>query len=376
WGKAKSLTGALSREPLAPPATTVRLMTRDYASPEQVRGLPITTASDIYSLGVLLYRLLTGHPPYQFKSSLPGEIERVICERPPERPSAIVTRPEILNASDGQTVNITPESVSDARECQPARLKRALSGDLDNIILMAMRKEPQRRYATVGEFSEDIRLHLEGSPIIARPNVFRYRAAKFVKRNRVAVSAASVILLSLIAGIVATLWQARLAQRERARAEEIKSFLAETLNNSNPLSGISGSSGRETTVSEVLDEAARRIENGEFSRQPETRAELEYIIGQSYYGQGKYQSARAHLEQYVGLMGQLYRENDAKGLVASASVAGLSFQKGELTEAEGIYRQVLPAMRDEQKTGKIRADDLALALNNCAYLRRTQGDSR
>jgi serine/threonine protein kinase len=376
FGIAKFLNPELSPQTIAPTAMIMRVMTRDYASPEQVRGLPITTASDVYSLGVLLYKLLTGHHPYQFKTLAPGEVERVICERAPERPSAIVTRTETFSAPEGETVNITPESVSSAREAQPVRLKRALSGDLDNIVLMAMRKEPQRRYTSVAEFSEDIRRHLDGLPVNARPNVFSYRAAKFVRRNRIAVAAASFILLSLIVGIIATLWQAGQTRRERAKAEEIKSFLVGMLNRSNPLANQTTGGGRETTVSEVLDDAARRLDGGEFSSQPEIKAELEQIIAYSYYGQGKYHVGGKHLQEYIKLLRQLYGEHDPRALVASAVSANLLFAKGELTEAEDIFRQTLPPMREEQRRGRIKAEDLVMALNNFAYLRRTQGDSK
>src|SRR5262249_23150728 len=140
FGIAKFLNPELSGQTLRPTTTAMRLMTREYASPEQVRGQPISTVSDVYSLGVLLYKLLTGHHPYQFKTPQPQEIERVICESVPERPSAIVTRRETINAADGAETSITPESVSRTREGQPKKLKQALSGDLDNVILMAMRK--------------------------------------------------------------------------------------------------------------------------------------------------------------------------------------------------------------------------------------------
>src|SRR5262249_48581618 len=156
FGIAKLLNPNLSSQTLALTAMMMPMMTRDYASPEQVRGEPITTASDIYSLGVLLYKLLTGHHPYRFTTPLPQEVERVICESAPERPSVIITRAEEVDVADGETVTITPESVSSTRDGQPEKLRRILSGDLDNIILMAIRKEPQRRYASVEQFSEDI----------------------------------------------------------------------------------------------------------------------------------------------------------------------------------------------------------------------------
>ncbi len=195
FGIAKLLEGPDSAG-TAPTLTALRAMTPEYASPEQVRGLAVTTATDVYSLGVLLCELLTGHRPYRFPSRDPAEMARVITTIEPERPSDMA-----------------------AREPEATRVpRRQLEGDLDNIVLMALRKEPERRYASVDQLSEDVRLHLEGRPVIARPDTFRYRASKFVRRNRGSVAAAIAILLSLVGGLVATAWQAREARRERALA--------------------------------------------------------------------------------------------------------------------------------------------------------------
>jgi tetratricopeptide (TPR) repeat protein/tRNA A-37 threonylcarbamoyl transferase component Bud32 len=167
-------------------ATALPFMTPDYASPEQVRGEAVTTATDIYSLGVVLYELLTGRRPYRLKTGVPHEIAQAICDEEPQRPSTEQKR---------------------------------LHSDLDNIVLMAMRKEPQRRYATAEQFAEDIRRHLDGLPVRARADTFGYRAGKFVRRHKLGVAAAALITLTLLIGVVATLWQARVARAERARAE-------------------------------------------------------------------------------------------------------------------------------------------------------------
>src|SRR6476660_8236057 len=134
-----------------------RLMTPEYASPEQVRGEHVTTISDVYSLGVLLYELLSGHSPYQFKTLLPQDIARVIGDSEPEKPSTVINRVEEVTTGSGKGRKLTPESVSKTREGRPEKLRRKLAGDLDNIVLMAMRKEPHRRYSSVGQFSEDLR---------------------------------------------------------------------------------------------------------------------------------------------------------------------------------------------------------------------------
>jgi non-specific serine/threonine protein kinase/serine/threonine-protein kinase len=174
------------------------LMTPEYASPEQVQGGVVTTATDVYSLGVLLYELLTGRRPYELTSRTPADIARVICDSVPERPSTAQHR----------------------RPIDSHRLRRRLAGDLDNIVLKALNKEPQRRYASVDQFSEDIRRHLSGLPVLARRDTIGYRVGKFVRRNRAGVAAAAVVLLALVTGIIATAWQARIARRERARAEQ------------------------------------------------------------------------------------------------------------------------------------------------------------
>ena len=166
--------------------TALRLLTPDYASPEQVRGEPVTTATDIYSLGVVLYELLTGRRPYRVTGRSPEAIARAVCEEEPARPSAAAS---------------------------------ALRGDLDNVVLMALRKEPDRRYASVEQFAEDIRRHLDGRPVAARKDTLRYRAGKFVTRHKAAVAATAAAVLLLAGATVAALQQAREARRERAAAE-------------------------------------------------------------------------------------------------------------------------------------------------------------
>jgi tetratricopeptide (TPR) repeat protein/tRNA A-37 threonylcarbamoyl transferase component Bud32 len=172
-----------------------RMLTPDYASPEQVKGLPISTASDTYSLGAVLYELLTGKGPHQFRSDSFADMEIAIYETEPEKPSDAAARNENLSAA--------------ARK----QLARQLAGDLDNIVLTALRKEPQRRYASAAEFSDDLRRHMEALPILAQEDRWTYRAGKFVRRNRLAVGAALLVAASLIGGIVTTAFQARRAER-------------------------------------------------------------------------------------------------------------------------------------------------------------------
>jgi serine/threonine protein kinase len=203
----------------APTMTMVRLLTPEYASPEQLRGETITTASDVYSLGVVLFELLTGHRPYRLSSGQPEEVARLMAETEPEKPSAAIARVEETTESAGNPLKRTAETVSNTREGNPEKLRRRLSGDLDNIVLMALRKEPQRRYASAEQLSEDVRRHLEGLPVLARRDTVAYRTGKFVKRHATAVAAAALVMLSLAVGLAVAIREGSIARTERTRAE-------------------------------------------------------------------------------------------------------------------------------------------------------------
>jgi len=182
--------------------TSLRPFTPEYASPEQVRGAPVSTASDVYALGVVLYQLLTGLSPYRVERRTPGALADAIANQDPEPASAAVVRPGAAAAGG-----------------LDARTRSHLRGDLDAIVLRALRKEPERRYASVEQFADDIRRHLEGLPVAARRGSWRYRCGKFLRRNRVAAAAASLVMASLLGGIVVSAREARIAQANRRRAD-------------------------------------------------------------------------------------------------------------------------------------------------------------
>ena len=386
FGIAKVLTADYAAGGSDHTGTELRVLTPDYASPEQVRGETLATTSDIYSLGVVLYELLTGRRPYRVTTPSPQEMARVVCEQMPTKPSESI-------AEFGSRIVDLKSKPNDKSKNDPRsviRNPKILRGDLDNIVLKALRKEPPRRYESASQFSDDIQKYLDGLPVSARKDTFKYRSSKFVQRNRLGVAAAAIILLSLVGGIVATAWQARvaarqaraaalqaqMAQQEKAKAQSIIVLLEQMLNNANPSRSSASKHGKETTMAEMLDEASARLKSTEFANQPELKAELERIVGRAYYGQGLYSLAREHAQEYVLLEKGLYGENDPRTLEASTSWAMLLWERGEMTEAERLFRQALPPMRIGQKNGSITAETLLGSLNAFACLRRNQGDSR
>ena len=268
------------------PATMLeqRVMTPEYASPEHLRGEPVTTASDVYSLGVVLYRLLTGQLPHRLKEQSAEDMARTVGQTEPQRPSAVT------DATSG----------------------RRLRGDLDNIVLMALRKEPERRYPSVEQFSDDIRRHLEARPVLARRDTLAYRAGKFVRRNTAASVAAALVVLSLVGGIVMTTWQAERAREqeaiaiaEKARAErrfnEVRQLARSVLfDYHDAIENMSGATAiRERLVKDglaYLDSLA-----GEASGDPELQRELAAAYDRVGDVRGEMYSA-ANLGDFAGAM--------------------------------------------------------------------------
>jgi serine/threonine protein kinase/WD40 repeat protein len=206
----------------APLTRGIAAMTPAYASPEQVRGDPATTASDVYSLGVVLYELLAGRRPYDIKSHSVAEMERIIFEQEPGPPSRRVAA-ETAVARGG-----------------PKGLRKSLAGELDHIVLMAMRKEPARRYASAEHLGDDLRRYLEGRPVRARPDTLAYRMNKFVRRHRTSVAIAALVMISLIGGVVSTKRQANIAEglRQVSLARQLAAQAERVLDSGNPVRGM------------------------------------------------------------------------------------------------------------------------------------------
>jgi serine/threonine-protein kinase len=360
FGIAKLLNPELAPYAMAPTATQLRLMTPDYASPEQIRGKSITTASDIYSLGVLLYRQLTGHAPYRLDDSSPQEIEHLVCDTEPERPSTAIHQTEEIITANG-VARITPESVGQARNEQPDSLRRRLRGDLDNIVLMAMRKEPERRYQSAAQLSDDIRRYMDGLPVGARKDTFGYRASKFIGRNRIGVAAAALLFIAILGGLTASIWQGRVAARERdqarqeqAKADQLNKFLQSILSAAAP-----EEKGKDAKVIEVLNDAAQRVDT-EFSNQPELRAQALLTIGQTYSQLGLTGQAEKALREAVKLNSQLYGEENKATVMSMLLLAGTLTDKAAFGEAETLLTK---AIATERKLSPSGTKELAFGLS-------------
>ncbi len=322
-------------------------MTPGYASPEQLRGDPITTSTDVYSLGVILYELLTGQRPFGHDYRRADELARAIGNQEPVRPSTVVSR---RTGETGALVCGEP----------PARLRRHLEGDLDNIVVMALRRDPARRYASVAQFAEDIRRHGEGLPVLARQDTLGYRAGKFVQRNRTTVAAAALVLLALIGGLVATSWQARVAKQERDRArlaqaqaeqaqrraetarqqaDRVNAFLQKLLGSAEP-----GKLGKDVKVADVLDAAGKNIDT-ELASEPEILAQVHSTLGTAYEGLKILAPAEQHSRAALAILRRLHGDDDPATLRQAYLLAAVLTQRLNLAASEPLLRQVIAWQR-------------------------------
>ena len=345
--------------------TFAAAMTPEYASPEQVRGETMTTASDVYSLGVILYELLTGQRPYRIKGRNPAEIARAITEQEPARPSTAIARSSGSSKSQGPNPKI-------------------LRGDLDNIVLNAMRKESRRRYASVEQFSEDIRRYLGDRPITARKDTFSYRTVKFIKRNKVAVTTATLVVLAIVTGLIVALWQAEnarqqrdLAHHERLKAERINTFLQRMLSFSNQsvTSVWPVAQKKDVTVNEMLDRVTPQVE-AELTDQPDVRAQVLRTIGSAYASQGRYDMAEKNLRTALNDEIQLYGENNPEVADTMSELGVLSYRQVRYEEANSLLEKAIAAYKTQRQANlaSFNPAKLALALDYLAATKLYQVD--
>jgi serine/threonine protein kinase len=293
--------------------TSQRLMTPEFASPEQACGLPVTTATDIYSLGVLLYMLLTGEHPFRFATRTPEEIVRVVSETEPRKPSAV----------------------------------RPVSRDLDNIVLKAIHKDPARRYVSAEQLSEDIRRYLAGMPILARKDTLAYRASKFIRRHTTSSVLAALVVLSLVVGMAATLWQSRRLAIQQQITGAVNDFLLNDVlsqASSNKQARPDVKPNPDLKVRTALDRAAAYIQ-GKFVAQPLVEASIRQTIGAAYEDLGLYREAQSHIERAVELRRRELGPQDPVTLASMDSLAELLENQDQYKEAEAIRTKVVALRR-------------------------------
>jgi serine/threonine protein kinase/Tfp pilus assembly protein PilF len=379
FGVAKLLNPNLTQVTMPVTRLALPVMTPEYASPEQVRGETLTTASDVYALGVVLNELLTGHRPYRLAMGSAQEIPQVICEQDPERPSTKVMCTESVTLPDGSTQEITPAKVGAARNTSAERLRRRLRGDLDNIVLMALRKEANRRYTSAEQLGVEIERYLQGQPVIAHRDTRRYRLKKFVRRHQVETVAAVLVLLSLLGGLGGALMQAEQTRRERDRAEralvqtkqtleqseEVTNFLITLFQANDPLEA----RGDSVTARELLERGVAQAEM--LAEQPLIQAQMLDVMGRVYRNLGHYAQAQPLLERALALRRGHLGASHVDVAQSLIHLATLRLDRGEHEAAEALYQEALAIQR--QLLGEAHAD-VARSLNLLATVLRHKGN--
>jgi tetratricopeptide (TPR) repeat protein len=354
FGIAKLLEQGRTSPPLEATRTTALVMTPAFASPEQVRGDPVTTATDVYALGLLLYELFTGRRAQPVDDLSPAELERRICVDDPEQASAAALAGEDAVARADRRGGVSPQ-----------RLGRLLRGDLDTILSKAMQKEPGRRYATPGELEDDVARHLQGLPVRARPDTLAYRTSRFARRHKFGVAAAVSALALLIAFAAAMAMQAARISREAQAKSRVTEFLTDLFKVSDPAQAL----GRTITARELLDKGAMKIRDS-LGDQPEIQAELQATMASVYFNLGlaaeAEQQAKLALETRRRVLG--YEHPDT--LMSMHSLANAYSRQGRRAEAESLHRKTLELRR--RALGPEHPDTLA-SMNNLGIAIRLQG---
>jgi serine/threonine-protein kinase len=347
FGIAKFLDDSNGLNGLGSTRSTARLMTPEYASPEQLKGEPITTATDVYGLGVLLYELLAGRHPFADHRWNPLEMARQICEVDPCAPSAA-----LVDALDAMSQD-----------------RRKLHDDLDQIVLMAIRKEPERRYSSPAQLAADVAAYLNGYPVIARHKSRTYRARKFVRRHKVGVLTATLLILTLSSFSVGMgvlkqrAYDERLtAEQDRVMAEHAAAFLAEMFRAATP----EEARGRTITARELLDRGASRVDK-ELGGAPKIRASLLYSIADAYSRLGLYDQAQGLARRSYKLR-SLLAPRDAATVESLSLLANVIRLKGQYKEAEPLFREMLQIRTAAFGQDQVRIADTLNSLGECLYL--------
>ncbi len=367
FGIAKLLNPELAAENLDLTGVTLQPMTPGYASPEQLAGAPVTTASDIYSLGVLLTLMLTGRRPYRLDSQ-PADFERLVRETQADSPSATLARPPSEQLGEPSV-----EEIAELRRSQPSALLRSLRGDIDAIAETALRQEPQRRYPSVDRLSEDLRRFLDGRPVSVRGNDFTYRAGRFLRRHRWPIASAALAALVLIASLIALVVQSQrlaserdISNRQRLRAERVSSFLIDLFQVTDP----SQAQGTTVTARELLDRGAMGLSE-DLHDEPAVQATLLQTVGQVYQQLGLYDSAEPLLERSLSLRRQSLGAEHETVADSLNRLAILQVSRGYYDRAVPLFRETLEL---RQRRFGPEHELIAASLNNLALAYHDLGE--
>jgi tetratricopeptide (TPR) repeat protein/predicted Ser/Thr protein kinase len=351
FGIAKLLDAGEAAAAVALTRMNDRLLTPEYASPEQILGRPVTTASDVYALGVVLYELLTGLRPYTVPASASQlELERSICITDPLRPSAAVKRARESGPLEGQSEIL---AVAAARKLTPDKLQKRLVGDIDAIVMRALRKEPQHRYNSIEQLASDIRRFLTREPVQARQGNWLYYSQRFIRRHAFGVASGAAFIVFIIAFAIAMSVQTQrvAAERDRAeqegeRAETVSDFMLEIFDASQPQTSL----GREVPARAILDAAGRRI-RADLTQQPEVRARLLEAIGRAYRRLELPQIAVPYFEDALRLRQELPDPDGTKTASVLIDLAISLRSVDDLARADKVLKQAL-AISQEHRTEK------------------------
>ncbi|HEX3875830.1 MAG TPA: serine/threonine-protein kinase [Bryobacteraceae bacterium] len=325
--------------PLTRPAE--RLMTPEYASPEQVRGEPVTTATDVYALGVLLYELLSGQRPFRAADLTPTALERMICETTPERPSVTA-----VASAEPRGENI--------------------GADLDNIVLKALHKDPARRYVSAGELSEDLRRYQQGFPVLARADSWCYRTSRFVSRHRFGTAAAMIFAVTVTALTAGLALETRRERLEAATAGRISDFMVSLFQDFSP----EANRGRTAGLRDILERGAERIPT-ELSAQPLVEARLYKILGTTYQQFGEFSRAESLLNHALTIYSRTFSPRSREAAECLLSLAAIASDRGNFTRSGELYQKALATFTALDGT---KSEKAAQAIEGLGEVRRMLGD--
>lgn len=320
--------------------TTGMAMTPTYASPEQLRGEPLTTASDVYSLGVVLFELLSGARPYELAGLSPAESERLVCETTPPTLRRALTRGDL---------------VPQEREART----RAIRGDLERLVAQALHKDPQLRYGSAQALADDIGRFLAGLPVLAHPDSLAYRAGKFLRRHRVGSAAAAVALVLLLTAASIAAWQWREAARAAQDTAQVNAFLLDIMRVSNPYA-----SGSEITLAQALDEASALVEQ-RFIGRPDLAVGIRTALGESLFARYRLDAAESQLRRALADGERLFGADDARTVQALATLASVVKESNRLADAQALFEDALARL---ERAGDVGVPLYASVLNDLGVM--------